>query len=259
MVGVLLKRSRGRFHRFLPQLDMERRKGYRSPHRTVCFLLDIGHFLHVFSQQRQARIYPRRDCSSLHSRLVRRARVYWYKRCFRCVRRAWFPCGFNAFVCARVLRLQRQSLGHCGRKRRAYRSYALSILPIHSADGHAQNFAIIFPPRDFYGNPSLFYTQSEFSPGDLFTMIPYTAFYFAGVLIGELFYYERMSLLRFTLTKYVFTKMCDALTVGTRSEKKSLRDFSSFTLTTLLGTQKVVSAVATGTQKSYVSQAVTHL
>lgn len=58
-------------------------------------------------------------------------------------------------------------------------------------------FAIIFPPRDFYGNPSLFYSQSEFSPGDLFTMIPYTAFYFAGVLIGELFYYERTSWLSF--------------------------------------------------------------
>lgn len=58
-------------------------------------------------------------------------------------------------------------------------------------------FAIIFPPRDFYGNPSLFYAQSEFSPGDLFTMIPYTAFYFAGVLIGELFYYERTSWLSF--------------------------------------------------------------
>lgn len=110
-------------------------------------------------------------------------------------------------------------------------------------------FAIIFPPRDFYGNPSLFYTQSEFSPGDLFTMIPYTAFYFAGVLIGELFYYERMSLFRFTLTKYVFTKTCDALTVGTRSEKKFLRNFSSLTLTTLLGTQKVVRAVATSAQK----------
>lgn len=58
-------------------------------------------------------------------------------------------------------------------------------------------FATIFPPRDFYGNPSLFYSQSEFSPGDLFTMIPYTAFYFAGVLIGELFYYERTSWLSF--------------------------------------------------------------
>lgn len=58
-------------------------------------------------------------------------------------------------------------------------------------------FAIIFPPRDFYGNPSLFYSQGEFSPGDLFTMIPYTAFYFAGVLIGELFYYERTSWLSF--------------------------------------------------------------
>ena len=110
-------------------------------------------------------------------------------------------------------------------------------------------FAIIFPPRDFYGNPSLFYTQGKFSPGDLFTMIPYTAFYFAGVLIGELFYYERTSLFQFALTKYVFTKTYDVLTAGTQSEKKSLRDFSSFTLTTLLGTQKAVKTVATGAQK----------
>lgn len=110
-------------------------------------------------------------------------------------------------------------------------------------------FAIIFPPRDFYGNPSLFYTQGDFSPGDLFTMIPYTAFYFAGVLIGELFYYERMSLLQFALTKYIFQKTCDALNVGAQSEKKSLREFSNFTLTALVGTQKVVKKAATGVQK----------
>lgn len=110
-------------------------------------------------------------------------------------------------------------------------------------------FAIIFPPRDFYGNPSLFYTQSEFSPGDLFTMIPYTAFYFAGVLIGELFYYERMSLFQFALTKYVFQKTCDALNVCAQSEKKSLREFSTFTLSALVGTQKVVRTAATGVQK----------
>lgn len=54
-------------------------------------------------------------------------------------------------------------------------------------------FAVIFPPYDFYGNKSLFYSQGEFSPGDLFTMIPYTAFYYAGVLIGQLLYYERTS------------------------------------------------------------------
>lgn len=57
-------------------------------------------------------------------------------------------------------------------------------------------FATIFPPRDFYGNRT-FYYQSEFSPGDLFPMIPYTAFYFAGVLTGQLFYYERTSWLSY--------------------------------------------------------------
>jgi len=110
-------------------------------------------------------------------------------------------------------------------------------------------FAIVFPPHDFWGNPSLFYSHAEFSPGDLFTLIPYTAFYFAGVLIGELFYYERMSLFQFALTKYVFQKTCDALNVGAQSEKKSLRDFSNFTLTALVGTQKVVKTAATGVQK----------
>ncbi len=53
-------------------------------------------------------------------------------------------------------------------------------------------FAIFFPPRDFHGNHT-FYYQSEFSPGDLFPMIPYTAFYFAGVLMGQLLYYSRTS------------------------------------------------------------------
>lgn len=56
-------------------------------------------------------------------------------------------------------------------------------------------FGVIFPPRDFYGNPSLFYSQSEISPGDLFTMIPYTAFFFSGVLIAKIFYPVRLSLL----------------------------------------------------------------
>lgn len=111
-------------------------------------------------------------------------------------------------------------------------------------------FAWIFPPHDFYGNPSLFYNAYEFSPGDLFTMIPYTAFYFAGALIGELFYYERLSLVRFELTKYLFKKTCDALYANVRSEKRALREFSIFTLRSLLGTQKVVKAVVTGIQKS---------
>lgn len=56
-------------------------------------------------------------------------------------------------------------------------------------------FAFIFPPKDFYGNPSLFYSQMEVSPGDLFTMIPYTAFYFAGVLMGRIFYSVKLSYL----------------------------------------------------------------
>lgn len=53
-------------------------------------------------------------------------------------------------------------------------------------------FATIFPPHDSHGNPT-FYRQSQISPGDLFPMIPYTAFYFAGVLMGQLFYYSRTS------------------------------------------------------------------
>ncbi len=56
-------------------------------------------------------------------------------------------------------------------------------------------FCWIFPPRDFYGNPSLFYTQSQVSPGDLFTMIPYTAFYFSGVLMAQFLYPVKTSIL----------------------------------------------------------------
>lgn len=56
-------------------------------------------------------------------------------------------------------------------------------------------FAIIFPPRDFYGNRTLFYSQSDFSPGDLFTMIPYSAFYFFGAFIAQFIYSRRRSLL----------------------------------------------------------------
>lgn len=56
-------------------------------------------------------------------------------------------------------------------------------------------FAIFFPPYDFYGNPSLFYVASDFSPGDLFTLIPYSAFFFFGVFITPLLYPRRRSLL----------------------------------------------------------------
>ena len=57
-------------------------------------------------------------------------------------------------------------------------------------------FATIFPPEDFYGNPSLFYKQSEISPGDLFPMIPYCVYFFAGVVLAPLLYGERRSLLK---------------------------------------------------------------
>lgn len=56
-------------------------------------------------------------------------------------------------------------------------------------------FAVLFPPYDIHGNPSLFYSQSDFSPGDLFTMIPYTAFFFGGVCIAPILYGKRRSLL----------------------------------------------------------------
>lgn len=56
-------------------------------------------------------------------------------------------------------------------------------------------FGIIFPPEDFYGNRSLFYSQSDLSPGDLFPMIPYAVYYFAGVLLAPFLYGNRRSLL----------------------------------------------------------------
>lgn len=111
-------------------------------------------------------------------------------------------------------------------------------------------FAIIFPPHDFWGNPSLFYSQYEFSPGDLFTMIPYTAFYFAGVLVGELFYYERLSLVRFDLTKALYKKTCDALYANVEAEKKSLCDFSIDALKFMLGAGKVTTAIAKAIEKA---------
>lgn len=55
-------------------------------------------------------------------------------------------------------------------------------------------FAIIFPDKDFWGNPSLFYTQGEISPGDMFSMIPWTAFYFTGAILGQLLYRNKKSL-----------------------------------------------------------------
>lgn len=56
-------------------------------------------------------------------------------------------------------------------------------------------FAILFPKHDIHGNESLFYKQADISPGDLFTLIPYAAYYFFGVLIGPFLYGKRRSLL----------------------------------------------------------------
>lgn len=56
-------------------------------------------------------------------------------------------------------------------------------------------FAILFPSHDIHGVPSLFYKQSDFSPGDLFTLIPYSAYFFAGVMLAPILYGKRKSLL----------------------------------------------------------------
>lgn len=56
-------------------------------------------------------------------------------------------------------------------------------------------FGIIFPDEDFYGTASLFYKQSDISPGDLFPMIPYCVYFFCGVLLAPIFYGNRKSLL----------------------------------------------------------------
>ena len=52
-------------------------------------------------------------------------------------------------------------------------------------------FAILFPTHDIHGNDSLFYKQGDISPGDMFTLIPYAAYYFFGVLIGPFLYGNR--------------------------------------------------------------------
>jgi len=56
-------------------------------------------------------------------------------------------------------------------------------------------FALVFPPYNYYGDASLFYRQSEFSPGDLFTIIPYISFFFAGTMVGPFLYGKKESLL----------------------------------------------------------------
>ena len=56
---------------------------------------------------------------------------------------------------------------------------------------------IVFPPEDFRGNPSLFYDQADLSPGDLFSLIPNAASFFAGTVLGPLLYARRCSLFPF--------------------------------------------------------------
>ena len=56
-------------------------------------------------------------------------------------------------------------------------------------------FGIVFPPKDIHGNLTEFYSQGDISPGDLFSIIPYSAFFFAGTLLAPLLYPTRRSLL----------------------------------------------------------------
>ena len=57
-------------------------------------------------------------------------------------------------------------------------------------------FGLVFPPKDFRGNYTTFYEQSEISPGDLFSIIPYSAMFFAGTLLAPFIYPTRRSLLQ---------------------------------------------------------------
>ena len=52
----------------------------------------------------------------------------------------------------------------------------------------------IWPKENFDGTPSLFYQQWKVSPGDLFTLVPYASFFFAGTLLQPLLYSKRRSL-----------------------------------------------------------------
>lgn len=61
-------------------------------------------------------------------------------------------------------------------------------------EGTSPIFGIIFPPYDVHGVPT-FYSQSELSPGDLFSLVPYTAYFFLGVAVAPFLYGKRKSLL----------------------------------------------------------------
>lgn len=57
--------------------------------------------------------------------------------------------------------------------------------------------APVFPYVDANGNPPLFYDPGEFSPGDTFNLIPWSAFFFAGTAMAPFLYPRRYSLLPF--------------------------------------------------------------
>lgn len=68
-------------------------------------------------------------------------------------------------------------------------------------------FCFIFPDEDFWGNPS-FYHQYDVSPGDMFPLIPWTSFYFAGAIIGQLFYKKKTSLIKKFPLEIVGERIC---------------------------------------------------
>lgn len=55
-------------------------------------------------------------------------------------------------------------------------------------------FAIVFPPYNGQGIPAGFYSQAAFSPGDLFTLVPYLSFFFAGTFLAPILYRNKKSL-----------------------------------------------------------------
>lgn len=57
--------------------------------------------------------------------------------------------------------------------------------------------APLFPYEDAYGNPAIFYKKSEFSPGDICNLIPWSSFFFAGTAMAPVLYTRRYSLLPF--------------------------------------------------------------
>ncbi len=53
----------------------------------------------------------------------------------------------------------------------------------------------VFSPKNADGTPVGFYSQSAMSPGDLFTLIPWSAFFFAGTFLQPFLYSKKRSLL----------------------------------------------------------------